>query len=49
MKVAAFKVRKIFGGLFFKMFLDRNHEKRQSPFPLPALPLTGVWVGGVES
>ena len=31
------------------MFLDRNHEKRQSPFPLHAVPLTGAWVGGVES
>ena len=47
--MAAFKVSKILGELFFKMFLDRNNGKHRSPFPLTALPLTGVRVGGVES
>ena len=37
------------GAFFFKMLLDRNHETLQFPFPMPALPLTGVWVGGMES
>ena len=38
-----------FWELFFKMFLNRNRVKRRSPFPLVVLPLTGVWVGGMES
>ena len=44
--MAAFKVGKILGELFFKMFFDRNHEKTPVPIPSQRLGLrTDLWTG----
>ena len=47
MRGGSFKDDKILGELFFKMFLDRNHERKTSvPLSSHSLAPDGVRVGG---